>query len=208
MTVLVVTALRFERAAFRHLARRPGWVVRATGVGPARAGDGLMQLLDAVRPALVVGAGVCGGLDAALSSGDLVLPSEAVTPDGEREPLAMDAAFADIARRIAGAHGVRAHIGGRMVSVERIASTPADKRELARLSGACAVDQETFAWARASRAAGIPFFAVRAVLDEAQEPIASWHPSAWPSALRLPARALRARRMLREFGREWPCWRS
>ncbi|AEJ44629.1 purine or other phosphorylase family 1 [Alicyclobacillus acidocaldarius subsp. acidocaldarius Tc-4-1] len=208
MTTLVVTALGFERAAFRHLAHRPGWCVASTGVGPARAADGLARLIRAERPALVVGAGVCGALDSGLRLGDLVLPAEAVTPEGSCAPLALDERLCELARRFAEAHGGSAQIGGRIVSVERIASTPADKRELARRFEASAVDQETFAWAGVAREAGIPFVAVRVVLDEAGEPLASWRPSAWRSALRLPARALRARRTLRAFGREWPCWRS
>ncbi|ACV59451.1 purine or other phosphorylase family 1 [Alicyclobacillus acidocaldarius subsp. acidocaldarius DSM 446] len=208
MTTLVVTALGFERAAFHHLAHRPGWRVASTGVGPARAADGLARLIRADRPALVVGAGVCGALEPALRLGDLVLPAEAVAPEGARESLALDERLCQLARRFAEAHGGSAQIGGRIVSVERIASTPTDKRELARRFEALAVDQETFAWARVAREAGIPFVAVRVVLDEAGEPLASWRPSTWRSALRLPARALRARRTLRAFGREWPCWRS
>lgn len=208
MTTLVVTALGFERAAFDHLAHHPGWRVASTGVGPARAADGLARLIWAERPALVVGAGVCGALEPALRLGDLVLPAEAVAPEGARESLALDERLCDLARRFAEAHGGSARIGDRIVSVERIASTPADKRELARRFRASAVDQETFAWARVARQAGIPFVAVRVVLDEAGEPLASWRPSAWRSALLLPARALRARRTLRAFGREWSCWRS
>ncbi|WP_347401625.1 phosphorylase [Alicyclobacillus mali (ex Roth et al. 2021)] len=208
VSLLVVTALGFERAAFDHLARRPGWRVASTGVGPVRAADGLARLVRAERPALIVGTGVCGALDAALRLGDLVLPAEAVTPDGSSAPLALDERLCELARRFADAHGGSAQIGGRIVSVERIASTPADKRELARRFEASAVDQETFAWARVAREAGIPFVAVRVVLDEAGEALASWRPSGWRSALCLPARALRARRTLRAFGREWPCWRS
>jgi len=208
VTTLVVTALGFERAAFRHLARRPGWRVASTGVGPARAAEGLAQLLRGERPALVVGAGVCGALDPGLRLGDLVLPREAVTADGGCEPIALDGALCHLARRFAEVRGSTAHIGGRIVSVARIASKPADKRELAHQLGAAAVDQETFAWARVAREAGVPFVAVRVVLDEAGEPLASWRPSAWRSALRLPSRALRARDTLRAFGREWPCWRS
>ncbi|MCL6636267.1 MAG: hypothetical protein K6T29_10985, partial [Peptococcaceae bacterium] len=90
MTTLVVTALGFERAAFHHLAHRPEWHVASTGVGPARAADGLARLIRADRPALVVGAGVCGALEPALRLGDLVLPAEAVTPEGARESLALD----------------------------------------------------------------------------------------------------------------------
>jgi adenosylhomocysteine nucleosidase len=48
--------------------------------------------------------------------------------------------------------------------VDRVCSTPAEKRELARLSGADAVDMESSAVARA--AAGIPFLCARAILDE------------------------------------------
>lgn len=208
MTTLVVTALAFERAAFAHLAHRPGWRVASTGVGPARAADGLARLIRADRPALIVGAGLCGALVPGMRLGDLVLPGEAATPEGEIETLALDERLCDLARRFAEARGGTAWVGDRMVSVGRIASTPADKRELARRLGASAVDQETFAWARVAQGAGIPFLAVRVVLDEADEPIASWRPSTWWSAARLPARALHARRTLRAFGREWPCWRS
>ncbi len=208
MTVLVVTALGFERAAFAHLAGRSGWRVASTGVGPARAADGLQKLIQAERPELVIGAGVCGALVAELRLGHLVLPSEAVTPEGERESLALDERLCHLAQRFADRSGGAVRIGDRIASVARVASTPGEKRDLARQAGASAVDQETFAWARVARSAGIPFLAVRVVLDEADEHLVSWRPSTWLGALRLPARALRARRTLRAFGREWPCWRS
>ena len=60
---------------------------------------------------------------------------------------------------LAAAPGAR----GTLVSARRIARTPADR---ALLEGV-AVDLESASLARASRAAGIPFLALRAVTDEA-----------------------------------------
>jgi adenosylhomocysteine nucleosidase len=83
--------------------------------------------------------------------GDLVAPDEVHDQaTGER--------FAPDPEMLAAAPGVR----GTLVSAVRLARTPADR---ARLDGV-AVDMESAALARASRAAGVPFLALRAVTDE------------------------------------------
>ena len=96
-------------------------------------------------------AGFCGALSPELRVGDLVAPDEVCDEaTGER--------FAPDPEMLAAAPGVR----GTLVSAVRLARTPADR---ARLDG-LAVDMESAALARASRAAGVPFLALRAVTDE------------------------------------------
>jgi adenosylhomocysteine nucleosidase len=99
----------------------------------------------------LVSAGFCGALSPELRVGDLVAPDE-VRDEASGESFAPDPEM------LAAAPGAR----GTLVSAVRLARTPADR---ARLDG-LAVDMESAALARASRAAGIPFLALRAVTDE------------------------------------------
>jgi hypothetical protein len=54
-------------------------------------------------------------------------------------------------------------------SIDRVAITAAEKRELRERTGASAVDMESAAIARKGSAWGVPFFAIRAVSDTAHE---------------------------------------
>lgn len=54
-------------------------------------------------------------------------------------------------------------------SIDRVAVTATEKRELRERTGAAAVDMESAAIAGKASAWGVPFFAIRAVSDTAQE---------------------------------------
>ncbi|GLG00455.1 hypothetical protein Alches_04940 [Alicyclobacillus hesperidum subsp. aegles] len=205
---LVLTALAFEANALRPLRSALDWGVIATGVGPARGRATAEQVFAAARPAFALGVGVCGALSADARRGEIALPQTAVSDAGAVERIAplpepLLEAVQMAARKVG--VGVRADQG--IASVGRIAASPADKRELALRVGARWVDQETFAWAQAARSQGVPFYAIRVVLDTASDQLPSWHPGTWGHALRLPLHALRARRILQQIGRELACLR-
>lgn len=173
-SVLAVCGLAFEAA----IAAAPGVVTACApgGAGPDAAVDALLDaLLDAqpqARPDIgaqapgaaprwagVISFGCAGGLDPDLAAGTCVLATGVHTPDGY---LGADAAWLHaLARRLPAA------VAGELAGADAPLLTAADKAWLWRASGACAVDTESHAAARAARRHRLPFAACRVVLDPA-----------------------------------------
>lgn len=162
--VLAVCGLAFEAA----IAAGPG-VVTVCGPGPARVEARLAASLlaasgqpgrDAAGPwSGIISFGCAGALDPALAPGSWVV-GRSVSSGSEW--VATDPAWTQaLLARLPGARpGVVAGLDAPLVS-------PGDKARLWRDSGACAVDMESQAAARAARAHGLPFAVVRVVLDPA-----------------------------------------
>jgi adenosylhomocysteine nucleosidase len=133
----------------------------AGGVGARRAAAAADELLDAWTPDLLVMAGVAGALDPALSVGDVVV-ADAVDTDAERRTpgvipvLRQPPASLSRARR------------GTLLSIDRVLQTAAEKRGAAS-GGRLAVEMETAGLARVARERGVPWAALRAVSDTADE---------------------------------------
>jgi adenosylhomocysteine nucleosidase len=165
--VLVLVALEQELGSVARVLRgaRRGSEVRgrmsgsevialATGMG----GEAHRAIADE-RPALVVSCGFAGALDGALSAGDLVLATAVRSADGGavRAPEALRRAAAAALQGLRVAHG-------EIVSGTAVAATADEKRALAA-HGALAVDMESYAVARAAANAGVPWLALRAIVD-------------------------------------------
>jgi len=171
--------------------RLGGREVAAVAVG---LGGDPRAALQAEQPALVVSCGFCGALSPALRAGDLVLATAVRGADGER----LQAPDLPIASVIPQA------LRGEIACPERVLATPEEKRALGA-SGALAVDLESAQVARAAAAAGVPWLALRAVVDDARtslpefarEPRTSF---VWP-ALRHALRGPGAVRQLWQLGR-------
>jgi 4-hydroxy-3-methylbut-2-enyl diphosphate reductase len=129
-------------------------IVRS-GMGPKRAQRAASRLAHEPADAFAV-AGVCGALDPRFEPGDLVVASALIDPDGARIEVPSAALAATLAR-----HGLRVHIGPIACVAQLSDGQP--RAELARRTGACAVDMESF-WL-APAAAGRPFAVLRAVSD-------------------------------------------
>jgi adenosylhomocysteine nucleosidase len=164
---LLVTAVEQE---LRCVARAMGSEVRsgmvrgrlnggsaaAIAVGP---GGGARQAVLAEKPRALLSCGFAGGLAQGLLPGDLVLSSSVRDESGESLEATESLRKA---ARIALA-GLR-FVEGEVVCATRVAITPAEKRALAGPSGV-AVDMESWAVAKAAAEAGIPWIALRVVLD-------------------------------------------
>ncbi|HTO76191.1 MAG TPA: hypothetical protein VMQ61_08955 [Thermoanaerobaculia bacterium] len=160
----IVTALPEELAAIGVLAR-DGLAVASSGDGPQNAERGAGALCDAVRPAVLIGAGVAGGLSPRLFAGSLVASRRIM--DGGREAPRPDENL--LARAVAAGAAAAT-----LVTVSRPIVAAFAKAELARTLGAddrdpAAVDMESAAWSRAAAARGVPFLAVRAISDRFDE---------------------------------------
>jgi adenosylhomocysteine nucleosidase len=158
--IAVIGALAVERAGLDA----PG---EARGpIAFAQSGPGAERATAAARSAVAAGAGglvswgLAGGLVARLKAGDVVLPERIVTTLGGH--YLVDASWRS---RIAATLAAFAPCADPLVSAARVVATPAGKRDLARSSGAVAVDLESAAIAAVAREAGLPFVAVRVIAD-------------------------------------------
>lgn len=148
----IVCAVPAEERMLRRFAG-PGVRVIVTGMGAGRAEDRATEAIAAGATA-AISVGFCGALHPSLQRGDVVVPArvrDAVTGDEWR----CDASLA---------HGAGAP-RGMLVTSDRVVSDPAARRALDGL----AVDMESAGTARACAQAGIPFAAIRAVTDRADE---------------------------------------
>ncbi|HBK54707.1 MAG TPA: hypothetical protein DDZ76_00240 [Xanthomonadales bacterium] len=160
----VVCALDWEARCLPRQA--DGLRVVVSGMGAAAAAAAARELVEqGVRG--LIDFGSAGGLDPARQAGDLLLPARVLNSDG-----ASFSADPDLHARLAAA---LAAVGlssqhAAVLEVSAALAAPADKAECrARYhrQGVAAVDMESAAVAQVAAQAGLPFLAVRAVLDAA-----------------------------------------
>src|ERR1700712_3358374 len=141
-------------ASEARIARRSGLSIAIGGGTPQGARVAAEQLLQEGARSLV-SFGLAGGLDPALTPGDL-LAAETVLSGGRLFPC--DAA---LVRRL-GVRSVPLLLAG-----DAIVATAREKARLYAESGAAAVDWESGAVAELATEAGIPFAVLRAICDGA-----------------------------------------
>lgn len=125
-----------------------------TGPGRARAQRGAEVLLDGHRPRWIVSAGFAGALDPSLRRNEIVLANEVVNREGQRFTIDLNVNNASIRT-------------GRLLTVDEIVRTAAEKAALRDEFSADVVDMETSAVAALCGDRGVRFLSVRAVSDEA-----------------------------------------
>lgn len=161
LTGLAAEARLFQRIEFE--VKPPP--VRCAGADAARARRQAAQLIIDGAEALL-SFGVAGGLDARLKPGDVVVGDVVRLPDGGS--IAADMAWRASLLTQAGANGI-AMTEGPIAGTETVVVTAGEKTALAARTGALVVDVESHALAHVAGAAGVPFVAVRAVADPAQQ---------------------------------------
>lgn len=184
--ILVVSALPREIAPLAHrllaarvrgLAGLGAWqatlsartiVLVATGCGPGPTSAVLEGVLPELKPACLVSTGVCGALVPGPRAGHLLFVDSArregdPTPRLASRPLVASAAAA-LSEAAIPLHPAT------ILSAPRVVCSPGDKARLAKETGAAGIDMETAWVAEAAERAGVPWLAVRAVLDEAEHP--------------------------------------
>ena len=172
---LICTAVELEAQALARALELPpvsSLAVPAFGAGDVRVAviglrAGLLPtrwpaLLTGLANPLVISAGVCGGLDPALASGDLVLPESVLGPAGE------------LANVTPGHHRAAAAVApsaltGRLITTREVIATPEAKATLFARTGAVAADMESSMILAAAASAGLPSLVVRAVSDAAHD---------------------------------------
>lgn len=141
-----------------------GTLLAVNGMGCAAAAAGARALIDAGADALVSW-GMAGGLDPALGAGAILLPSEILAPT--RAPIATARPWRERLEEALGAEAPVAH--GRLLTAAHAIATIEDKDALFRATGAAAVDMESYAIAELASAQGLPFLAVRVIVDGAAD---------------------------------------
>jgi nucleoside phosphorylase len=185
------------------------------GIGHRRATEAARRAFDSIPGAeLVIGTGVVGALSSGLKPGDLVLSDRVLTLDGDGQVAKQVIAVSDSHLRQVGRSLSNAGIvysTGAILTSHRVLATGAEKRRAKESTGAIAVDMETAAIAAEAAARGLPFVAIRAVLDEVDDEVVgaemadadgNVRPLAATSYLiRNPATMLKLPRMIRNLSR-------
>jgi adenosylhomocysteine nucleosidase len=109
--------------------------------------------------------GMAGGLDPALTAGDIFLPSTVIATSGTAFITAVDWRE----RLTAALASMQPIASGRLLTSARALEAIASKAALFRETGAMAVDMESAAVAEVAASYGLPFVAVRVIVDTAQD---------------------------------------
>ena len=137
-------------------------VVADSGVGREAAAQATEDLIKIHHPEWVVSAGFAGALDDRMRRGHILMADEVV--DEKRHPLTVG--FKIDPRVIQATPSL--HVG-RLLTVDQLIRSGAEKRNLAAAFGAVACDMETMAVAQACRRRQVRFMSVRVVSDELED---------------------------------------
>lgn len=148
----LLCAVAAEERILRHLAG-PGVRVIVTGMGSGPAEHHAARAIAAGATAMIA-VGFCGALDPTLARGDVVIPERVI-----------DAATGDQFICDSGLTRGAGVSSGTLTTTPNVVSHPAARAELVGI----AVDMESAGVARACARAGIPFAAIRAVTDRADD---------------------------------------
>jgi uridine phosphorylase len=130
------------------------WLLAANGAGGRLAGLAAAEALGKACAVGVVSVGLCGALNTRFELGSVVQASEVIDGRGGRWA----------AGRV---HGGAAAV--RVLSLDRVVVTAAEKRRLGAESGAEIVEMEAAAVAGRAAELGVAFYCVKAVSDGAEE---------------------------------------
>jgi adenosylhomocysteine nucleosidase len=162
LKVAFIAALEAECSSLRRQTARLGsWLVVQSGPGAARAAAAASTAV-AGGAGLLVAWGLAGGLDAKLAAGAVVAPRRVRTLAGQ--PMAVAAEWH--ARLAPLAADIPLETGD-LLTTDSALESPEAKCAAAAASGAVAVDMESAGVAEAAARAGVPFIALRVVVDAA-----------------------------------------
>jgi adenosylhomocysteine nucleosidase len=219
VAALAVEARALGRAGIDGL--HDGTLVEVSGVGCAAARQGAQRLVAAGCTALA-SFGLAGALDPRLLPGAILIPEQVLLEGCGRALQATPTWRARVVARLA-ALGLGPLESGTLLTSLKMLGAVAEKARASGATGAAAVDMESFAVAEVACARGLPFLALRVVVDRACDELPRalegitgpsgelvvgrliggllWHPSSVRPVLRLARRYQAARRSLRGIAR-------
>jgi len=169
----VVTALAAEARTLGRAVRRrdglaslgDGTLLVVGGMGGELAAGAARRLVDAGVAGLL-SFGFAGGLDPSLSAGTVVCPTEIISGTGAR--IATSADWRERLRVATGAAPLPL-VGGTLLTHSAPIDSVSGKASAFRETGAVAVDMESLSVAQVAAAFGLPFIAVRVIVDTAAD---------------------------------------
>ena len=140
-------------------------VLVRSGMGRDRARRALVEIAAKWDLKEVISIGYAGALDPSLEVGDLVVADKIIEMGSSRpnEDMKSYSLNKEVFNIIAG------ECGRILLTVDHIAATPEEKKQLREQYSAVAVDMETSALAEEAQAQNIPFISVRAITDTADQ---------------------------------------
>ena len=135
-------------------------LVALSGIGAERAHTAGAVLVSQGAKALLSW-GCAAALDDRVSAGCLILPERIIGTNGEIHRVNTEW-HRRLYQTLESKHPVRTDT---LVETDAIMKTPAEKRALAERTQAAATDMESAAQARLAKEHGLPFIAVRAIVD-------------------------------------------
>jgi adenosylhomocysteine nucleosidase len=158
--VALIAALEMECASLRRRAgAHARWRIVQCGPGAARAGAAAARALETGARALV-SFGFAGALVEGLAPGVVLVPRNVVSLDGGVFPVD------EPARLKLAALADELHVeSGPLLTVPAALESPEAKRAAGGANGAVAVDMESAAIAAVAARSGVPFVALRVVID-------------------------------------------
>ncbi len=148
--------------------------VMQTGMGSRNAGAAFRELYDEYKPDFLLSVGFGGALYSNASAGDIIWASRSILIPGHssKGPIALSPVDLPGAREIAGRLSGQINIReGCIVTLEQQMAKHRLKRMLPQGLNSPVCDMETYHLARLALQRGLPFFAIRAITDPAQEDI-------------------------------------
>ena len=145
-------------------ATREGVLVAVSGIGKVAAAGAARRLADAGATSLVSW-GLAGGLDPLLAAGTICLPEVITVATGTG--YATDHHWRELVAAAIAAD--RTVVNGTLLTSERSIDDRAGKSAAFRETGAAAVDMESHAIAAVAAERGLPFIAVRVIVDTAAD---------------------------------------
>lgn len=183
MKLGVVAALKTElKPTLEALPHPSPLAFIISGVGSRAAEAASLGLAGHVDGLLSVG--FCGALTDDLAPGDLLLGG---TTGHEASPDLLD-----LARRCG------PHRAASVAMVDHVIVDSREKEEIAKRTGAAAVDMESAAVAKVARERGVKFLCVKVVLDTPSKPLACSYSSGGRVALQILRRPWIIGRMMRD----------
>lgn len=145
-----------------------GALLAVSGMGRAAAAAAARRLVLAGARALV-SFGMAGGLDPTLICGTVLLPEEVAAADDATGSDVLPTSGDWRQRLRAAMPGACLVCGGRLLTSRQPIARPAAKADAWRQTGATAVDMESAAISQVAAQAGIPFIALRVIVDTAAD---------------------------------------
>lgn len=141
-----------------------GVAIVETGRGRSAATSAAVAIAKGHQPRFMIAAGFASALSGDVAVGDVLMVEEIVGEDDRRLSLDLNVRAEDVAK-------VPRTRVGRLVSLDKPVRGPDEKAQLGRDSGALAADRESLGVAEACRQLGVPFMAVRVIIDAVDEPL-------------------------------------